>query len=70
MPVLRKYKDRRIPKKTRKGGAPEQSATYYTIGTRKKGTDGGTYRVVKSGESRRRWSKVSTVVRTRNTPKN
>lgn len=39
----------------RQGGAPTESATCWTIGSNVKGTDGRTYVVVKSGNSRR-WS--------------
>ena len=50
------YLSKAIKKKVRKGGAPIRSATCYTIGHKKKGTDGKWYKVIKIGNSRR-WSK-------------
>ena len=39
--------------RTRKGGAPTENATCWTVGSTKKGTDGRTYEVIKAGTSRR-----------------
>ena len=58
MGLIKKYKGKKIKKKERKGGAPIRTATCYTLGYIKKGTDGNKYKVVKIGSSRR-WSKVS-----------
>ena len=59
MTLLKKCKGKKIKKTVRKGGAPKESATCYTIGHKKKGTNGKLYKVVKSGKSRR-WVKVRT----------
>ena len=56
MGLLKKCKGIAIKQKKRKGGAPIRSATCYTIGHKKKGTDGKWYKVIKAGKSRR-WSK-------------
>ena len=57
MGLLKKCKGKKIPTKDRKGGAPRETATCYTIGHRKKGTNGKWFTVIKSGKTRR-WIKV------------
>ena len=47
--------------RTRKSGAPRESATLYELGTILLGTDGNMYKIIKSGSSRR-WSKMHPVL--------
>ena len=57
MTLLKKCKGKAIIKKNRKGGAPKETATCYTIGHKKKGTNGKWFKVVKFGKSRR-WQEL------------
>ena len=57
MTLLAKCKGQKIMKKKRKSGAPKQTATCYTLGHRKKGTNGKMFKVIKSGNSRR-WQAI------------
>tara|TARA_A100001388_G_scaffold157888_1_gene117775 strand:+ start:325 stop:729 length:405 start_codon:yes stop_codon:yes gene_type:complete len=50
-------KDNRILR-TRKGGAPRESATLYKLGTKLLGTDGSMYKVIRLASSRK-WSKLA-----------
>lgn len=45
--------------------SPAESATKFSIGTRKKGLDGNTWKIVQTKSGVRRWQKVSTPTKTR-----
>ena len=50
--------------RTRRGGAPTDSATCWTVGSEKRGADGSMYVVVPHGSSRR-WSRTNSTSKTK-----